>query len=128
MFINGLQGYTAYQTPQKCALTEALNEAIDKYIKDMTQGLFGLCEDEKERRIAEFTALHYPENGTQEEISAFYQKLLGFLKSLEAAAELQPREMLITSAAAKAAGDEMDCIAGAVRAKIFSAAQSGNIL
>ena len=123
MLINGLQGYAAYQTPQKCALTEALNEAIDKYIKNMTQGLFGLCEDEKERRIAEFTALHYPENGTQEEIAAFYEKLLGFLKSLESAAELQPREMLITSAAAKAAGNEMDCIAGVIRSKVRPAMQ-----
>jgi len=102
----------------KCALATALREAIDKYIDKMTRGLFGLCEEEIAERIAEFKAKFYPEDGTDAEIAAFYEKLMAFTAMLYEIADRQQTESLFTNDAARAAENEMDCIAGAIRSLI----------
>jgi len=107
-------------------MTEALREAVQTYKNNILEGLFGLDDEEKERRIGEFKAMHYPENGTDEEVAAFYEKLLNFLQSLETAANKQGREMLITNAAERAAENEMECIAGAIRSRVKTAIQSSS--
>jgi len=125
----GLQYQSSYTGMQKdadetrCTLAQALREAIDKYTDKMMQGLFGLCDEEIAERIEEFKALFYPEGGTIEEKMAFQDKLNAFIYALHRMADSQKTESLITNAAARAAENEMDCIATMIRGKIQQAAQ-----
>ena len=113
-------GFDVNKNDAKCPLAVALREAIDKYIDDMTRGLFALCDEEIAARIAEFKEKFYPEGGTDEQISAFYDKLLAFTHALHKKAERTGGQPLITTAAA--AEQEMDCFAAIIRGKITQAA------
>lgn len=102
----------------KCALAAALAAAVDEYALSILEGLFGLTDEEKEERIAEFRAKYEPVNGSAEEIAVFEQRLLEFTQALHAASQNQSREMLIKPAGA--AQEEMNCIANAIRLQITS--------
>jgi len=130
--VNGLKNYYSHMSAQcninksdaACALALALTKAIDEYINKMTQGLFGLCDDEIAARIEEFKTLFYPEGGSAQEKAAFYDKLNAFIHALHRKADSQKTEVLLTNTAAQAAEDEMDCIATMIRGKISQAVPS----
>jgi len=57
-------------------------EAVQNYKERMLRGPGALSQEEIEARIAEFVEKYKPEDGTAEEMSAFYERLLGFMRSL----------------------------------------------
>ncbi|MCL2854277.1 MAG: hypothetical protein FWE21_01500 [Defluviitaleaceae bacterium] len=78
-------------------LSYKLSAAIAHYKDRMVRGLNAMCDDEKNRRIAEFVAHHRPENGTEQEMAEFAEKLRAFKQSLWQIEQREHTETLITT-------------------------------
>jgi len=99
-------------------LSRALAAAIEEYKDKVLRGLGALTDDEIAEKIAEFEAIHKPQNGTPQQMAEFAQKLQAFKQALARVAELEHTEMLI--APATAAEEENNSIAGFVRSQILA--------
>jgi len=97
---------------------DSFRQAVNAYAEKMLKGLNALDDEEIKKRIAEFTAKHYPENGTYEEKTAFFDKLAEFIRSLHSIVVKQNTESLITTSNDKEAQDEQQTIANMIRNKI----------
>ncbi|MCL2620104.1 MAG: hypothetical protein FWD97_04125 [Defluviitaleaceae bacterium] len=89
-------------------LSYKLSNAIAHYKDRMVRGLNAMCDDEKNRRIAEFVAGNRPENGTPEEMQAFNERLRAFKKSLWRLEQAEHTESLITTGGQTPEDEEND--------------------
>jgi len=89
-----IAGQTSNDEP---TLAEELMAAVEAYKEKLLRGLGGLSDEEIEARIAEFIAEHKPEDGTNEELAEFYEKLLSFMKSLYEIKNREHIEKLLTT-------------------------------
>ena len=92
---------TSFRMYDEPTLAEELRAAVDAYKERLLRGLGGMCNDEIEARIAEFIAKHKPEDGSQEEMAAFYEKLLAYMRSLFEIKNREHVEKLLTTPVAE---------------------------
>ncbi|MCL2752637.1 MAG: hypothetical protein FWE44_00635 [Defluviitaleaceae bacterium] len=91
---------SGFKECEEPTLAEKLRAAVDAYKERLLRGMGALCDDEIEARIAEFIANYKPEDGSQEEMAQFYEKLLAFMKSLNEIKNREHVEKLLTTASA----------------------------
>ena len=99
-------------------LAKTLAAAVEEYADKVLRGLGAMTEDEKAEKIAEFEAIHKPQNGTPQQMAEFAIKLREFKQALERLAEIEHRETLIKPAAA--AEEENNNLAGFLRSQILA--------
>jgi len=93
MLINN--NHIACYTDAHCKLSRSLADAVAENKEKMLRGLNGMCDDEWNRRVAQFIEANKPADGTQEEMAQFYKDLAAFKFSLFTIMERGNNEMLI---------------------------------